>query len=157
MTCYEDEEFGGSILEPVQDRQNMLYESILKVRGTHGGYYKLPNVKIGEDIYADIDLLIDWQWVNTQPGFSALEDWHEQNNDIKFKNLSARENHIEWEEIRKFMSGYARVVAIKNNDNEYQMQYIMEGQFKEGKFDGYARKYQLIPDPKKRETFLPKC
>jgi hypothetical protein len=67
-----------------------MYESIMKIRGTHGGFYHLHNCKDGDKLY-DIEILIDWNWISSQPGFKILTGWHEtfqEIADIKNKNLS---------------------------------------------------------------------
>jgi hypothetical protein len=42
----------------------MIYENVMKIRGTHGGFYQLYNVKDGDKLY-DIDILIDWNWISS--------------------------------------------------------------------------------------------
>ena len=59
ISGYVSDTFGGSILRPIDENQNLIYESIMKIRGTHGGFYELLNVKHG-DKYFDIEILIDW-------------------------------------------------------------------------------------------------
>jgi hypothetical protein len=114
---YEQDIFGGSILKPLDDKQNLMYEAIMKIRGTHGGFYQLYNVKNGEELY-DIEILIDWSWISSQTGFKKLEQWHETFKKLDdIKNLPLEGNCIEFSEIKNYLTGYARVVEVYNDTN----------------------------------------
>ena len=95
----------------------MLYENLLKMRGTHGGYYKLYNVVYGENMLADIEILIDWVWTTRQYGFQKMKEWHQKYDGVNVKNLPLEGNTIEFSDVSKFLTGYGRMIIAKNDVN----------------------------------------
>jgi hypothetical protein len=114
--------FGGSVLGPVDGRQNLMYETIMRSRGTHGGLYKLYNVKDGDTIF-DMDILIDWCYTTQLSSFKKVEQWHQVC--TKTSNHGAT---IEFKDIKSNLTGFARVVALNNG----QIISVTEGKMLRG-------------------------
>ena len=145
LSGYDSDTFGGSILRPIDSKQNLMYESIMKIRGTHGGFYQLHNCKDGDKLY-DIEILIDWNWISSQPGFKILTGWHEtfqEIDDIKNKNLS--NSCIELKTLQNYLTGYARMIEVLHDESGkvYEIRSITEGKMTRGQFDGFARKFTV--------------
>lgn len=142
LSGYDSDTFGGSILRPIDSKQNLMYESIMKIRGTHGGFFTLYNVKDGDKLF-DIEILIDWNYISSQPGFKLLLGWHECFQEVDdLKNRDLADSCIEFKALKNYLTGYARVIEVNNGDGGkvYEIRSITEGKMTRGIFDGFARK-----------------
>lgn len=125
----------------------------MKIRGTHGGFYQLFNVKQDEKLF-DIEILIDWQWISSQQGFKKLEEWSEKFKKVTdLKNQQIEGSCIEFSELKNYLTGYARVIEI-SNETDYEIQSIQEGKMSRGQFDGYSRKFEV---KKEKNGYVPIC
>lgn len=158
--CYASNVYGGSIFLPIgssdkrgalRHKPNNLENDIKNLSVNYlygGGYYELKHVQHNpnEDVeseagamFSDIFILIDsvddldkMQKIKVQTDVSAE----------KLKN----QKPILMEDIELAMNGYGRVIEYRVYSPDFhqencKIERIKEGKFKNGKMDGYARKF----------------
>jgi len=63
------------IFKQEKTKANSCLDQIWQFQATHGGFFKLRNVKISKKFYQNIDILLDPSITVDSPGYSRLVSW----------------------------------------------------------------------------------
>ena len=158
--CYASNVYGGSIFLPIgssdkrgalRHKPNNLEKEVKELSVNYlygGGYYELkhiqhnPNDVIESEagaMFSDIFILVD-----------SVEDLHKMQqikvqSDISAEKLK-NQQPILMEDLEMALNGYGRIIEYRVYSSDFHPEHckierVKEGKFKNGKMDGYARKF----------------
>lgn len=90
-------------------------DTIWKYQATHGGFFKLQNVKISKKFYVNIDILLDPSITIETPGYSRLVSW--SLNDTQNSYID-----ITW--LQDLLHGFARITKFKMDHDKKKNRFI---------------------------------
>ena len=160
--AWASRQFGGNVLSDLgapKARKNKKtpLEPLIKNAQLNalygGGYYVLENVQQFEDNeqwFYDIYILIEKsENMDHMKQVKELHEKYQQSLLKKGKSMVnttkvARPDYVKFDDIKESLTGFARMVSYKNhsdgpNSLYYELDSVVEGQFKEGKRHGFCR------------------